>query len=83
MTCNQKETPKGTILKGNKIFDRKAIYEKKVGNFMSNGVARYKIEPPCKCGNNYELIDDYSRGVIKCHVCREVLFEEVVTAYVF
>jgi hypothetical protein len=65
------------------MIARKAIYEVRVGIFMSNGVARYKIEPPCKCGNGYELIDDYTRGVITCHVCKEILFEEIADAYVF
>lgn len=65
------------------MIARKAIYEKRVGIFMSNGVARYKLDPPCSCGNAYEAIDDYTRGEVKCHVCKEILFEEIDNAYVF
>lgn len=65
------------------MIGRKAIHEVRVGNFISNGVARYRLDPPCVCGNSYELIDDYSRGEVKCHVCKQILFEEIDDAYVF
>ena len=60
---------------------RTAKYIKRVGNFMSNGIGKYAINPPCKCGRDYVNVDDYTTGEVKCFHCGETLFEKFEEAY--
>lgn len=56
--------------------NRTATYMEQVGIFMSNGVARYKLDPPCECGQDTVIVDDYSVGKIKCQRCKKVIVEK-------
>jgi hypothetical protein len=55
---------------------RTATYIERVGTFMSNGVAQYKLDPPCSCGASTVLVDDYTTGPVKCQHCKAVIIDE-------
>lgn len=48
----------------------------RIGNFMSNGVGKYNLTPPCKCGVDTIVVDDYTQDCVKCPSCGVVLFDE-------
>lgn len=62
---------------------RTFTYVKRVGVFMSNGVGRYELQPPCDCGATTVSVDDYTTGEVKCNRCKAVISKDFAKDCIF